>query len=126
MKVCFPVFKAEGLESRVYGHFGSAPVFIIVETDDNNITSINNRDQHHAHGACNPMKAIDNQKVDAIVVGGIGAGALSRLHQLGIRVYQAQASMVKENITLLKNQNLAEFTLSQCCPGHGRISECKR
>lgn len=124
MKVCFPVLKAEGLESEVYGHFGSAPAFLVIETDSNRMTTINNGDQHHAHGMCNPMRALNNQKVDAIVVGGIGAGALSRLNQLGIKVFQAQAPMVRENIKMLKAQNLPEFTLQHCCPGHGHTSGC--
>lgn len=125
MKVCFPVVKAEGLDSKVYGHFGSAPVFVVVETDNNTVTMVNNKDQHHAHGACNPLKALNNQKVDAVVVGGIGGGALTRLNQLGIKVFQAQASTVKENIAMLKTRNLPELTLSRCCPGHGHISGCK-
>jgi predicted Fe-Mo cluster-binding NifX family protein len=125
MKICFPVLKPDGLESEVYGHFGSAPVFIVVETDNNSVTTINNKDQHHAHGACNPLKALNDQRVDAVIVGGIGGGALNRLNQLGIKVFHAQASTVKENIELLKAQNLAEFTLSHCCPGHGHTSGCK-
>ena len=124
MKVCFPVGKAEGLESKVYGHFGSAPVFIVVDTENNNVTIINNNDQHHAHGACNPMKALNDQTVDAIVVGGIGAGALSRLNQLGIKVFQAQAQTVRENIQMLKDQNLPEFTLQHTCAGHGHGGGC--
>jgi predicted Fe-Mo cluster-binding NifX family protein len=124
MKVCFPVLKAEGLESEVYGHFGSAPVFIVVDTENNNVTSINNSDQHHVHGACNPLKAVNNQKVDAVVVGGIGGGALTRLNQLGIKVFQAQAQTVRENIQMLKNQNLTEFTLQHTCAGHGHGGGC--
>jgi len=124
MKICFPVSKVNGMESEVYGHFGSAPAFLVIETDSNTITTINNRDQHHVHGACNPMKALNNQNVDAIVVGGIGAGALSRLNQLGIKVFQAQAPTVKENIEMLKAQILSEFTLSHCCSGHAHIGGC--
>lgn len=125
MKVCFPVLKAEGLGSEVYGHFGSAPAFLVIETESNRMTTINNGDQHHEHGACNPLKALNNQEVDAIVVGGIGAGALSRLNQLGIRVFQAQATTVKENILMLTNQKLPEFTMSHCCSGHGHESGCR-
>ncbi len=125
MKICFPVLKADGLESEVYGHFGSAPVFLFVESDSNNVTIVNNGDQHHEHGACNPMKALDNQKVDAVVVGGIGAGALSRLNQLGIKVFQSNAQTVKENIEMLKAQNLSEFTVQHTCPGHGHVGGCK-
>ncbi len=124
MKVCFPVAEAEGVDSEVYGHFGSAPVFIIVDTKDNHVTTINNKDQHHAHGACNPLKALNNQKVDAIVVGGIGAGALTKLNQQGIKVFRAQAQKVKENIKLLTDHILTEFTLQHTCAGHGQGISC--
>ena len=33
MKVCFPVEKNEGINSVVYGHFGSAPAFVMVDTE---------------------------------------------------------------------------------------------
>ena len=126
MKVCFPVLKAEGLDSEVYGHFGSAPVFIVVETDNNAVITINNKDQHHAHGACNPLKALNDKHVDAIVVGGIGAGALTKLNQQGIKVFQAQAQTVRENIQILKDQDLPELTLQHTCAGHGHGSGCGR
>jgi predicted Fe-Mo cluster-binding NifX family protein len=99
-------------------------VFIVVDTENNNVSIINNNDQHHAHGACNPMKALNDQTVDVIVVGGIGAGALSRLNQLGIKVFQAQEQTVRENIQMLKDQNLAEFTLQHTCAGHGHGGGC--
>jgi predicted Fe-Mo cluster-binding NifX family protein len=124
MKICFPVAKVDGMESEVYGHFGSAPAFLVIETDSNTVTTINNKDQHHEHGACNPLKALNNQKVDAIVVGGIGGGALSRLKELGIKVFQSQASTIKENLAMFNKQALPEFAATHCCPGHGHIGGC--
>ena len=124
MKICFPVSKVDGIESEVYGHFGSAPAFLVIETDSNAVTTINNKDQHHEHGACNPLKALNNQKVDAIVVGGIGGGALNKLKQLGIKVFQSQASTIKENIAMFNKQGLPEFAATHCCPGHGHIGGC--
>jgi predicted Fe-Mo cluster-binding NifX family protein len=61
------------LESKVCGHFGSAPVFVVVETDSNEVSTINNRDQNHVHGSCSPLKSLNNQKIDVVVVAGIGA-----------------------------------------------------
>ena len=124
MKVCFPVAEAKGINSEIYGHFGSAPAFVIVETDDNTVTAINNRDQQHAHGACNPLKKFDNQEVHALVVGGIGMGALNMLNQSGIRVYQAQAPTVQANIDFLKAGTLPEFAPQHTCAGHGHGGGC--
>ncbi len=124
MRIGFPVAKADGLESEVYGHFGSAPVFVVFETENGDIKMITNKDQHHAHGFCSPMKALDNEKVDAIVVGGIGAGALSKLNQLGIKVFRASAPTIKENVELFRSSSLPEFTMQQCCGGHSGILGC--
>jgi len=124
MKICFPVQKNEGLDSTVYNHFGSAPIFMVVDTDTSNIASINNKDQHHSHGACNPMKALDNQKVDAIVVGGIGGGALNRLNQMWITVHRSQAETIAANMELFKKQGLPVLTLQGCCSGHSNDGGC--
>lgn len=124
MKVCFPVQKNDGLDSVVYNHFGSAPLFVVIDTDTNGLAAINNRDQHHTHGACNPTKALDNQKVDAVIVGGIGAGALSRLNQMGIRVHRAGAETIRENMSLFASQGLPELTVQGYCGGHGKDGGC--
>lgn len=124
MKVCFPVQTNEGVESRVYNHFGTAPVFVVVDTETKDIFVIANGDQHHAHGACNPVRALGDHKVDAIVVGGIGGGALRGFNQSGIRVYQAQAENIKENVAMFLNSALPEFTPMQCCGGHAQGSSC--
>ena len=118
MKVCFPVQTDEGVESQVYGHFGSAPVFIVVDTEEKDVQRINNRDLHHAHGACNPIMALGGQRVDALVVGGIGGGALMKLNAMGVRVYEAGTRSVKENLALLKENKLQELSLEHSCRAH--------
>lgn len=124
MRVCFPVEIERGMESEVYGHFGSAPVFVIVETRNNNMTTINNKDEHHAHGACNPLKKFNNHQVDALVVAGIGMGALNILNQSGIKVFHVQARTVRENVALMKAGNLPEFTPQHTCAGHDQGGGC--
>jgi predicted Fe-Mo cluster-binding NifX family protein len=124
MKVCFPVQNNEGLDSTVFNHFGSAPMFVVVDAVSDTVSTISNGDQHHAHGACNPLKALDNQKIDAIVVGGIGAGALSRLSQAGIKVYRAQSKTVGENLTLYKDNGLSEYSPQSSCRGHSHGGGC--
>jgi predicted Fe-Mo cluster-binding NifX family protein len=119
MKIGFPVQQDAGLDSVVYNHFGSAPLFIVVNTDEQSVVAVANRDQHHVHGACNPTKALGDHKVEAIIVGGIGAGALSRLNQMGITVYRAEGGTVKDNLMRLTSTGLPQYSLSSCCGGHG-------
>jgi len=118
MKVGFAVQTNEGMESRVYNHFGSAPAFIIVDTAGEEVVTVNNKDLHHVHGACNPIMALDGKSVDAMVVGGIGAGALVKLNASGIKVYGAGAPTVKENLALLSESRLQELSVNNSCRGH--------
>lgn len=124
MKVCFPSQKDAGLESLVYNHFGSAPMFIVVDTVTNIVSKVTNEDQHHTHGTCNPIKALGSEAVDAVVVGGIGGGALNRLTQMGIKVYRSEGATVKENLALLSAAQLAEYSPQACCGGHGQATGC--
>ena len=118
MKVGFAVQMNDGVESRVYDHFGSAPAFIIVDTEEKEVVTVNNKDLHHVHGACNPVMALDGKSVDAMVVGGIGAGALVKLNASGIKVYGAGALTVKENLALLRESKLQELSVNNSCRSH--------
>jgi predicted Fe-Mo cluster-binding NifX family protein len=124
MKICFPVLENKDMNSMVYNHFGSAPSFVIVNTETGSVLTISNSDQHHEHGACNPVMAMNGEQIDAVVVGGIGAGALNKLNQKGIRVFQAQKSTIAENVGLLKAGSLPQFTPQHTCLGHTQGGGC--
>lgn len=119
MKICFPVQRNEGLESRVYEHFGTAPIFVVVDSDTGDISAISNRDMQHAHGACNPVGALAGERVDGVIVGGIGGGALMKLNTVGIDVYGAEARTVQENLMLYNAGGLQKFQSARTCSGHG-------
>jgi len=119
MKVCFPVESNKGLDSVVYGHFGSAPNFVVYDTETNAVDNISNQDLGHDHGMCNPLKALDGKSVDAIVVGGIGAGAINKLNAMGIKVYRASEGTIQNNISLFQGNSLSELTINNACNQHG-------
>lgn len=119
MKVGFAVAENEGLESKVYGHFGSAPMFVIVDTDLKQVSTVNNANEHHVHGACNPVMALGGNSIDAMVVGGIGPGAITKLNAMGVKVYRAAAATVGENIALLAEKRLTELSMEDSCREHG-------
>lgn len=118
MKVGFAVQANEGIESAVYGHFGSAPAFIIIDTEGKGASVVDNKDLRHVHGACNPIMALDGHSVDAMIVGGIGAGALTKLNAMGVKVYGAGAQTVRENLSLLKENKLRELSIDNSCRSH--------
>jgi predicted Fe-Mo cluster-binding NifX family protein len=124
MKVCFPVAENQGLASQVFNHFGSAPEFVIVDMITSEFESVGNSDKVHEHGACNPVAGLGGRHVDAIIVGGIGGGALHKLNTAGIRAFKAQGGTISENIDLLKLGTLQEYLPGHTCGGHGHGHGC--
>lgn len=118
MKVCIPIQEDKGLESIPFNHFGSAPYFLIYNLDNEDIKVIENNDMHHSHGMCHPLKAIGEEKIDAILVRGIGAGALSKIYNAGIESYKAEEGTVFDNIGKLKENQLLKYALNDSCTGH--------
>lgn len=117
MKICIPTLDDQGLDSLPYSHFGSAPCIILHDATSGDTKVIHNRNEHHEHGKCNPLRALDGEKVEVVIVGGIGRRAFARLHQAGIRVFQATDANVRENLRKVIDGRLTEFTLETACHG---------
>lgn len=118
MILCIPVLEDLGISSPVSAHFGSAPAFVLADTKTRTVSSVQNQNAHHVHGMCQPLAALDGQKYDAVVVGGIGAGALGKLQSAGIAVYRATGGTVSEVIDAVESGIMQVMTLQGACGGH--------
>jgi predicted Fe-Mo cluster-binding NifX family protein len=119
MNICVPVTEDRGAASPVCAHFGSAPLFLIVDTDSGACRAVPNRDAHHGHGMCAPLAALAGERLDGIVVGGIGLGALAKLGAAGLRVYRAEPTTVGEAVAAFKNGALRTVDPATACAHHG-------
>ena len=120
MNICIPVEEEQGLQSKVSEHFGSAPVFVIVDTETREVQAISNMNRHHAHGACRPLISLAGKRLDGVVVGGIGKGALSKLRAADIKVFLSDSSTVGEAVDALEAGTLQQVTPKNACGHHGR------
>ena len=123
MKIGFPVSSPNGLQSEVFGHFGSAPAFVIVDSAGE-VRTLVNADAVHTHGQCSPIRAFGGESVDSIVVGGIGAGALGKLMSMGISVFKAGAPSIEANLALLGEGKLVRMNPMMTCGGHSGGEGC--
>ena len=120
MNICIPVEVDNGLDSPVCAHFGSAPVFMIVEIDTGNCRAIPNINQHHGHGMCMPLQSLQGEQIDSMVVGGIGMGAMMKLKAANIRVYLAEHQTVKDVVDAFKAGSLQLMQPNMACTHHGQ------
>lgn len=122
MNLCIPVTSDEGLASPVSAHFGSAPIFLIVDTESGSCRAIPNRNLHDGHGMCQPLRLLAGERLDGVVAGGIGMGALGKLQSANLRVFLSECETVRDTIAALKAGALAEATAATACrhhQGHG-------
>ena len=108
MIVCIPVNEDKGLQSTVCGHMGSAPMYLVVDSENEGCRVISNAHRHHEHGTCAPLAALEGENIDLMVVAGIGQGAMNKLAAAGIRVCMTQGPTVSEVMNALRAGTLGE------------------
>jgi predicted Fe-Mo cluster-binding NifX family protein len=88
-RIAIPSLEVGGLDGKRAGHFGHCDVFTLVDVKDGeieNVTTIDN--QSHVQGGCMvPVNLLATNKVNALIVGGIGMRPLMGFRQVGIDVY---------------------------------------
>ena len=119
MKICIPTEEPMGLDSVAYGHFGSAPYFLIYDSETKEIEVLNNNEAEHEHGQCNPVTPLKDKGVKALMVAGMGSGALQKFVALGINVYKIETgTKVRTIVENLDLDKMEQLVIDNCCQGH--------
>ena len=118
MKICIPLESNRGLKAKINAHFGSASCFLIYDTDTETFEVIENSDKEHAHGMCHPLKVLENQNIDAVICRGMGARAVQKINEGGIKAYKTGVETVEDVIAEYKEDGLEEITAQNACTNH--------
>jgi len=118
MKICIPIKDKIGIKAKVSDHFGSAPYFLIYDDSKETFELIKNLNEHHVHGACQPIHALEGVKIDAVVCKGMGARAVLKLNEGGIKTYRSDAALAGDIIKRFRSGGLEEITVKNACKEH--------
>ena len=121
-RIAIPSMQAGGLEGKRSGHFGHCDTFTLVDVKDGTIekvTTIANQD--HVQGGCMvPVNLLAANRVNALVVGGIGMRPLMGFRQAGIDVYHDdQRPDIRPVVEDLIAGKLTAISNDQVCGGGG-------
>jgi predicted Fe-Mo cluster-binding NifX family protein len=119
MIICLPVLDDKGMDSIVFGHFGSAPFFALFDTESNGVSIVKNSLGEHEHGQCMPVDAIKKTGAEAVLCKGMGMRAAQMLIQAGITPYMVEAEMVSDAIARFKANDVTVLDASNACQHHG-------
>ena len=123
MIYCVPSETNQGIDAPVSDHFGRCAFFTIYNDETGETASVENRNTHDGHGECRPLDSISGYGVNAVLAGGMGRGAVTRLNADGIDVYRAEGSQllrltVRHLIEAHRTGGLELFTPENACGGH--------
>jgi predicted Fe-Mo cluster-binding NifX family protein len=121
-RIAIPSLDAGGLDGQRSGHFGHCDVFTLVDVEAGEIkqvTTITN--QGHVQGGCMvPVNLLADNKVSALIVGGIGMRPLMGFKQVGIDVYyDVTRAEIRPVVEDLISGRLPLIEDSQVCGGGG-------
>ena len=113
-------------DGEVFGHFGHTEKFKIYDVEENRIVSSEIVDTNgQGHGALADF--LKSKNADALICGGIGAGAMAALAKAGIRVYAGVSGDTDKAVESLLSGELKYSSEVNCnhheC-GHGEEHSC--
>ena len=113
VKIVIPIERFQNQASRIFPHFGRAPLFALVTlTNDQEIEDINpvqNKGEHFGgHGAAEVLAL--NLNADAIIVKGMGPRGLQAFQKKGVGVFTGDVNTVGEAIDAYVKERLSALT----------------
>jgi len=121
-RIAIPSNGQGGLDGTRSGHFGHCDVFTFVDVENGEIKEVSTlQNQEHVQGGCMvPVNLLSENRVNALIVGGIGMRPLMGFRQVGIDVYHDdQRAEIEPVVKDLIAGNLREITNDQVCGGGG-------
>ncbi len=121
-RIAIPSNGQGGLNGTRSGHFGHCDVFTLVDVENGEIKEVSIlQNQEHVQGGCMvPVNLLSENRVSALVVGGIGMRPLMGFRQVGISVFHDDQRIEIEPVVRdLIAGNLPEIRNDQVCGGGG-------
>jgi predicted Fe-Mo cluster-binding NifX family protein len=118
MKICMPVLEDKGMDSVMYGHFGSAPCFALYNTDTHTVVSSKNNEAEHEHGSCMPVDALRAMGAEAVLCRGMGLRATNLLMTAGIKPFLVEAGTIAEAIGKYERREIRVLDEQNSCQAH--------
>ena len=129
MKICIPVTESKGLQSPFSAHYGSAPFFVIADTETKEHSVIAKSSEE---GQCGSFPFITQNNVSAIVCSGMGRRALENLNRSNVKAFipNTICATAEDAITAFNSKQCREMTAESSCThghdhgGHGHGKDC--
>ncbi len=121
-RIAVPSNGQGGLDGERSGHFGHCDVFTLIDVKDGEIKNVSLlSNQEHVQGGCMvPVNLLAENRVNALIVGGIGMRPLMGFRQVEIDVYHEDKRIeIRPVVNDLIEGKLPIIADNQVCGGGG-------
>ncbi len=118
VRIGLPVEGEGKTHRRISSHFGRAESVLLVEKRSGDTAVIENGSERCGQGGCGPVDVFISFGVDAVICQNLGGGALARLIDARIAVYQADTDSVEAAIDAFSAGRLPQFDPGHVCHNH--------
>ncbi len=121
-RIAVPSNGLGGIDGSRAGHFGHCDCFTFFDVENGEIKEITTlKNQEHSQGGCMvPVNLLSSNKVEYLIVGGIGMRPLMGFKQVGIKVFhEDQQAEIKPVVEAMIAGSLMEIREDQVCGGGG-------
>ncbi len=122
VRIAVPSEGQGGLDGKRAGHFGHCDVFTLIDVEDGQISEVSIlENKEHVQGGCMvPVNLLSENKVQQLIVGGIGMRPLAGFQQVGINVYHdAERIDIRPVVEDMIAGKIPMITNDQVCGGGG-------
>lgn len=123
VRIAVPSEGQGGLDGLRAGHFGHCDVFTLVDVEDGEIKDVSVlANKEHVQGGCMvPVQLLADNKVQRLIVGGIGMRPLMGFNQVGIDVYyDGERRDIRPVVEDMIAEKLPIIAENQVCGGGGQ------
>jgi predicted Fe-Mo cluster-binding NifX family protein len=107
---------------QVSSHYGQSEGFLLAELDNGSVSSKSVIQAPTEHSCGGLAQLFLQHKVDTVIVGGIGGGAIQHLNAAGINIVAGASGNIDEVLTSYIDGTLVPGEAA--CGGHGQPGQC--
>ncbi|WP_338668857.1 NifB/NifX family molybdenum-iron cluster-binding protein [Desulfovibrio caledoniensis] len=119
-RIAIPSAAPGGMDAPIDAHFGHCAMYTLVDVEDGAVKEVSVVPScPHVQGGCMaPVNYLADNKVQALISGGMGMRPLMGFNQVGIQVYHGSgAPTVNVAVEAFLRDSLPVFTVDQTCGG---------